>query len=166
MSAIKKVYLEEGNRFMLTTEVVVVAVAGEVPLKIDLEGINGIVGEQPDPGSEDGLLIGLDVSGRQIFLDSVTKQLYYYTKVVAPHKTYLKEGSGLSVQWKVHTPVSHMGIARLDIDELMTYSDANQAHTEVGNDGPAVGKVSIDDKVHDVYIDHDNLISRLYCYLS
>jgi hypothetical protein len=54
----------------------------------------------------------------------------------------------------------------LDINEGMTYSDANQAHTEVGNDGPAVGKVSIDDKVYDVYIDHDNLISRLYCYLS
>jgi hypothetical protein len=110
---------------------------------------------------------------RRVYLErgEDRNRFYYYAPQTTPRRACLKEGSKYDVTWKTNVSINILPSVfrplKLDIDEAATLSDENLAHTEIGNDGPSVGKLAVDGKEHDVYLEHNDIgFSHYYCYLD
>jgi hypothetical protein len=172
----QKVYLENGTTFTLVFGACVKILPSRSDLaSIDWDSVVELAGGKPDPanvtdGIPNAVLVGefTDNSDvvRQVYLEragSGCNQFYYYA--APPHKTYLKKGSALEIEWK--SSVGACGRPqRLDIDEELTLSDDNLAHTEVGNDGPVKGTFVKDDVTYNVYVEEIDDVHHFYCYLG
>jgi hypothetical protein len=179
----KKIYLEDHAQFTIVHGAAVTIRKGETyQATIDWGSTIDLAGGKTDPDSKDGTLIGEFthwVGDQSLVLPVYLEEgfvpgqmlFYYYEpaahKTPATHKTYLKEGTMVEVQWKQGQVVKVKRPSKLDFDRELTLTAKNLLRAEVGNDGPVKGTFVKDGVTYNVYLEHlDDGYSSYYCYLN
>lgn len=174
MSEVKKIYLEDGAAFTIVggAAVTLFKTADISRVNINWGATIDLAGGKVDPKSSIGALVGEftdeDEAVHQVYVEDGKEpgEVMFYYYAPATHKTYLKEGSAFEMSWKKNQFARIPRPLKMDIDEELTLSDENLAHTELGNDGPVTGTFVKDGATYNVYIDHIDDFAHFYCYFG